>query len=312
MAGLDDAQRAGREFQHGDGEGLAPLPGHVQDRPHAADRPEEVQGEVEPVHAGVVKQAAAGQARRVPPAAPGGSHAQAQPDQHGPADAAAVDEPLGLGMRCVEELVMGHAEGHARRRRSVNELLAFIEADRQRLFHQHVLASPDRPQCYREVQVMRQADGYGADLWVADQLTGIPVGPDAPAAKGGSSSSAVSATATSRAAADRPIPAACTWPISPRPISPTAPAAGGGRPGAPLPVMPGPGGPRRRPAGRAARFPPWARIIQRGTARGLLGLPYRPFVHRTAAHNQVGQHADERPRPAHLGGWSRRPSPPRA
>ena len=91
---------------------------------HVADRAEEEQREVEPVHAGVGQQAAAAPGRGIPPAAPGRSHAQAQPDQHGPADVNGVDEALGLGVRGVEDLVMGHPEGHARRRGGRDEFLA--------------------------------------------------------------------------------------------------------------------------------------------------------------------------------------------
>jgi hypothetical protein len=174
---LDEAQGAGRELQDGDGESLALLPGYVQHRVDLADRPEEEQRQVEPVHAGVVQQAAAVTGRGVPPVAKGRPHAQAQPDQHRPADAAGVDEPLGFGVRRVEDLVMGHPEGHASRRRGVDEFLALVNAGRQGLFHEHVLARPDRLKRHGKVQVVRQADGHGADLGVGDQLTGVPVGP---------------------------------------------------------------------------------------------------------------------------------------
>jgi hypothetical protein len=177
LVGLDEAHGTGRELQHGSGEGLALLPGHVQHRVDLADRPEEEQRQVEPVHAGVVQQAAAVAGRGIPPVAKGRSHAQAQPDQHGPADAAGVDQPLGLDVRGVEHLVMGHPEGHPRRRGGGHEFLALDEPGRQRLFHQHVLTRPDRPQGHREVQVVRQADGHRADPRVGDQLTGVPVGP---------------------------------------------------------------------------------------------------------------------------------------
>src|SRR5580704_985455 len=46
------------------------------------------------------------------------------------------------------------------------------------------------------------------------------------ASNGARSSGTGSATAARRTAPDRRIAAACTWPISPRPISPTAPGAG--------------------------------------------------------------------------------------
>lgn len=42
-----------------------------------------------------------------------------------------------------------------------------------------MLAGPDRLQRHRKVQVVRQADGYGADPGVGDQVTGVPVGRDA-------------------------------------------------------------------------------------------------------------------------------------
>ena len=53
MVGFDEAQGAGPEDQDDHGEGLALLPGRVEDGPDLAHRPEEVQSEVEPVHAGV-------------------------------------------------------------------------------------------------------------------------------------------------------------------------------------------------------------------------------------------------------------------
>ena len=142
-------------------------------------RAEQVQGQVEPVHAGVGQEAAAGQVGGVTPATPQRPHAQAQPDEHGPADRAGIDEPLGLGVRGVEDLVVGHAEGHARGGRGVDQLLAFRHADRQRFLHQHVLAGPDRFQGHGEVQVVRQADADRADLGVGDQLAGVPVAADA-------------------------------------------------------------------------------------------------------------------------------------
>jgi hypothetical protein len=63
----------------------------------------------------------------------------------------------------VEDLVVGHAESHAGVGRRVDELLAFAEAGRQRLFHQHVPPGPDRRQGHREMQVVRQI-GFDAHL----------------------------------------------------------------------------------------------------------------------------------------------------
>ena len=70
---------------------------------------------------------------------------------------------------------MGYAEGHARGGRRVDEPLGLIEADRQRLFHQYVLAGPDGGHGHREVQVVRQADADRADPRVGDQLAGAGV-----------------------------------------------------------------------------------------------------------------------------------------
>ena len=80
-----------------------------------------------------------------------------------------VDQPLGLDVRGVKDLIVRHAEGHARRGRGVDQLLAFLGAGRERLFHQHVLTGPDGLQRHREVEVVWQADAYRADLRVGDQ-----------------------------------------------------------------------------------------------------------------------------------------------
>lgn len=145
-----------------------------------ADRPEQVQREVQPVHAGSGQQAAASQVGGALPAAPGGSHAQAQPDEHRPPDGPGVDEPFGLGVRGVEDLVVGHAERHSRGGRGIDELAAFIGAERQRLLHEHVLAGQDGRHGHTEVQVVRQADRHGADLGVGDQVVGADVAAYAP------------------------------------------------------------------------------------------------------------------------------------
>jgi hypothetical protein len=75
-----------------------------------------------------------------------------QPDEDRPADRAGIDEPLGLGVRGVEDLVMGHAEGDARDGRGVDHLLAFHRhqargarlPDRDRV-DLAGLAEPDQP-----------------------------------------------------------------------------------------------------------------------------------------------------------------------
>jgi len=158
--------------------------GRVQDGADLAHRAEEVQREVEPVHAGVGQQTAASQVGGDPPALEPGPQAQAEPDEHRPAEGAAVDESFGLGVRGVEHLVVGHAESHARGGRGVDELLAVREAGRQRFLDQDVPAGPDRFHGHGEVQVVGQADAHRADLGVGDQLTGVPVAAHAPGFEG--------------------------------------------------------------------------------------------------------------------------------
>jgi hypothetical protein len=130
---------------------------------------------VEPVDAGVGQQPAAARGRGIPPAAPGGAHAQAQPDQHGPADVTGVDEAPGLGVRGVEDLVVGHPEAHARRRGGRDEFLALLQPDRQRFStstcRPALIAASATGKCR-----WRQADGHGADPGVGDQVAGVPVG----------------------------------------------------------------------------------------------------------------------------------------
>ena len=74
-----------------------------------------------------------------------------------PADGPGVDQPLRLSMRGVEHLVMRDAEFHAAGLRRVDKGLALAGPRRERLFHQHVLASLQCPQGHGEMQVVRQA-----------------------------------------------------------------------------------------------------------------------------------------------------------
>jgi hypothetical protein len=94
----------------------------------------------------------------------------------GPADRAGVDEPFHLDVRGVEDLVMGCAELHAVGLRGIDKGLALPGIDRERLFHQHVLACLQRSQSQREMKVVRQAYGNRSDARVGDQLSGVRIG----------------------------------------------------------------------------------------------------------------------------------------